>query len=400
MKAIKFLSMVLLSVIFGSAVSFATGINPDVAILGSIGLNTTMFAINSITGFSVPGLAMAVVDISTLQESAIRYDSDLKMLPITTLSEELGKLGIALIPNVQYKDIRTYFERSGGIMAPYSAGTLNNSNLGKAIEAVLEVQDAYASVKDNIRSYKTTKIGPDQLLGKNTSKVHPWQKTMLWAIVSTFGEDLGDCLFGGTRNASGTTPKDLFNGFDTLLTTQVSAGNITVGKGNKYATGAITAPSDATDTDAFDQLRALYASAHPAMKRVNTIMMVNYDVHEAFQQAHFNKFKYAPKVDEYERTVLEGTGGKCKIVPSSFMGTGDRVILTIPGNFDFGMDSMKDQQFVQVRAPYEDPNYVQFWIQGSYGVRINSINKKTLIINDGTPIHTTSFAGDYDSAAS
>lgn len=400
MKTIKILSMLLLSVIFGSAVSYATGINPDLAIGASVGLNVLSVGISTITGFSVSGFAMAVVDISTLQESAVRYDSDLKMLPITVLSEELGKLGIALIPNVQYKDIRTYFERSGGIMAPYSAGTLNNSNLGKAIEAILEVHDAYASVKDNVRNYKTTKIGPDQLLGKNTSKVHPWQKTMLWAIVSTFGEDLGDCLFGGTRNASGTTPKDLFNGFDTLITTKVSAGDITVGKGNKYATGAITAPASATDTDAADQLYEMWANSHVSLRNRNSIMQVPWDVYVAFQQAHFNKWKYAPKADEFNRTILEGSGGRCKIVPSPFLGTGDRVILTVPGNFDFGMDSMKDQQFVQIRAPYEDPNYVQFWIQGSYGVRINSVNQKVFCVNDGTPIHTASFAGDYDSAAS
>jgi hypothetical protein len=167
-----------------------------------------------------------------------------------------------------------------------------------------------------------------------------------------------------------------------------------------YATDAITAPSSSTDVEAFDQLWELWANAHPALKKANTIMQVPFDVYIAFQQAHFNKFKYAPKPDEFQRYVLEGTGGRCKIVPSSFMGTGDRVILTVPGNFDFGMDSMKDMQFVQVRNPYEDPNYVQFWIQGSYGVRINSVNEKVFCVNDGTPIHTTSFAGDYDSSAS
>jgi hypothetical protein len=400
MKAIKFLTMFVMSIFLGSIVSFASGVEPVTAIGTVMGLNVAAAGISTLTGFSVSGLAMSVVDISTLQESANRYDKDLKMLPVAVLKEELGKLGIALVPNVQNKDIRTYFERTGGIMAPYASGTLNNSDLGKAIEAILEVHDAYASVKDNVRNYKTTTIGPDQLLGKNTSKKHPWQRIMLWAIVSTFGEDLGDCLYGGTRNPSGTSPKDLFNGFDTLITTKVSSGDISAGKGNKYETGAITAPTDSSDTDAFDQLWELWANAHIALKNRNSIMQVPFDVYNAYQQAHFNKFKYAPRADEFQRYILEGTAGKCKIVPSPFLGTGDRVTLTVPGNFDFGMDSMKDHQFVQVRDPYEDPNYVQFWIQGSYGVRINSINQKVFCVNDGTPIHTSSFAGDYDSAAS
>ena len=392
--------MLLVSFVWGSIISIPLGSDPLATSFTMMGISTGTSILYAVTGWSIPGLA-STVDITSLSESAIRYDKDLKMLPVAVLREELGKLGIALIPNIQNKDVRTNFERHGGIMAPYSVGMdINNSDLGKAIESVLEVHDAYASVKDNIRNYKTEIIGPDQLLGKNTNKKHPWQQTMLWAIVSTFGEDLGDCLFGGTRNASGLTPKDLFNGFDTLLTSKVSAGDISASKGNLYATGAITAPADASDVDAFDQLWAMWANAHPALKNKDSIMMVPFDVYVAFQQAHFNKFKYAPKNDEFQRYILEGTAGRCKIVPSPYLGTGDRIILTIPGNFDFGMDSMKDHQFVQVRDIYEDPNYVQFWIQGSYGVRINSVNKKVLCVNDGTPIHTTSFAGDYDSAAS
>lgn len=399
MKIVKILTSLLFSIIMGSIASVALGTDPGTTIAISTGISTGAGILSYVTGWSMPGMAMAV-DISSLSASAVEYQKDLQMLPIAILSEELGKLGIALLPNVQDKDVLTYFERSGGIMKPYISGNVVNDSLGKAVEKTLQVYTAYAAIKDNIQNYKSTKIGADSLLGKNTNKKHPWERTMLWAVMSTFGEDLQDCLFGGTRNASGTTPKDLFDGYDTLITNAISANEISAGKGNYYSTGAITAPASATDTDAFDQLWALWASSHPALKKIKTIMGVPWDVYVAYQQAHFNKYKYAPKYDEFERIILEGTGGNCKLVPSTTLGTGDRVYLSAINNFHFGMNSDKDHSFVQVRQPYTDPNEIQFWIQGAYGIRVSSFNKKVFCVNDGTPIHSSVFAGDYDSAAS
>ena len=76
------------------------------------------------------------------------------------------------------------------------------------------------------------------------------------------------------------------------------------------------------------------------------------------------------------------------------MGTGQRIVLTAPGNMDFGMDTLGDETFVQVRNIYEDPNYVQFWIQGKYGTRIRSINEKVFQVNDGASVGAQ-LSGDY-----
>ena len=113
-----------------------------------------------------------------------------------------------------------------------------------------------------------------------------------------------------------------------------------------------------------------------------------------YDDAFFNKFRSKPTADEYGRIDLYGSGGKCKIIRSTIMGTGQRIILTVPGNLDFGMDTLGDEDFVQVRHPYEDPNYVQFWIQGKYGTRIRSIHEKVFQVNDGTPVGLQ-LSGDY-----
>lgn len=338
-------------------------------------------------------------DISLLQESAIKFDKQLKLLPVLKLKEELGRLGITLFPNVQNKHVATHFERKGGVLRPYTTSTtVANQALGKALESILEVKTAYASVKDNIKNYQDIMVGPDDLLGKNTTKKHPWHVTMLWAIVSTFGEDLLDCLFPGERNDSGTTPLTAFDGFDTKIDALVASGSIAAAKGNYVATEALTDPASESDTTALDTLLDFWKSAHPMLRRTQSRLLIPWDVYMAYNAAFFNKFKYNPTEDGYQRTYLHGTSNKCLLVPSECMGTGDRVILTVAGNLHFGMNSQKDDQFVQVRDPYEDPNIKQFWMQGDYGTRILSVNEKVFQVNDGTPV-AESLAGDYDSGS-
>jgi hypothetical protein len=58
------------------------------------------------------------------------------------------------------------------------------------------------------------------------------------------------------------------------------------------------------------------------------------------------------------------------------------------------MDTLGDEAFVQVRNPYEDPNLVQFWIQGKYGTRIRELHEKAFQINEGSPVANT-LSGDY-----
>jgi len=327
-------------------------------------------------------------DLSLLQETAIRIQKDLKLLPYAVLREELGRLGITLFPGVQNKDVMTHYLRKQGIAKPYIQGSVVNSELGKAIESTLEVMAAYASVKDNIQNYKKVSVGPDVLLGKNKSKKHPWNIIMLTSIVKTFTEDVLDALFPAEHDAAGTTPLDLFDGFDTLIDAFIASGEIASGEGNLVATGAIDS------SNAFTSLLAFWRSANPLLKKANTVLQVPYNISEAYDDAFFTKFTNKPTIDGYNRTFLEGSAKKCLIVPSTALGTGNRIILTALGNMDFGMDSEGDDQFVQVRDPYEDPNEKQFWIQSKYGCRIRTVHKKIFQINDGTPV-ATQLSGDY-----
>lgn len=340
------------------------------------------------------------IDISTLAETAIKRQKDLKMLPYLVLSQTLGIHGINLYNGIQNKDVLTDFQRKSGIMKPYdSSVAISHGDVGKTQEMILAVEKAYASVKDNIQNYKNVAVGPDVLLGKNKSKAHPWQKTMLWAIVTTFGEDVLDALYPAVRDTADQTPQGAFDGYDTKIDAFITATLISEANKNLVNTFDVVytdfvAPVDLDDTEVADRLLAFYRAAHPSLKSTNTLLKVPAHIADWYDDAYHNKYKHKPILDEFGRTNLHGTGNKCKIVRSNHMGTGSRIILTVPGNFDFGMDSNSDAEFVQVRNPYIDPNLIQFWIQGDYGTRIRSIHPKMFQINEGTPV-ANALSGDY-----
>jgi hypothetical protein len=337
----------------------------------------------------------SATDISLLTNTAVNIQRDLKYLPYAILSEVLGRLGFNLMPGVQNEDTITEFLRKSGIAKPYSQGTVEKGQVGKAMERKLKVELAYASIVDNIQNYKTTIVGPDQLLDKNKTKKHPWEIVMLTAIVRTFGEDIIDALFPASRDVADRSPMGLFDGVDTKIDQEIVTGAISVANGNLITgLGDIVKPTDNNDTNAYDQMLEFWRKADSRLRDVNTLLKCPNSFLDAYQSAFFNKYKMKPSEDAYGRLILDGTANKCKIVASSALGIGQRMELEIPGNVDFGMDSLGDDAFVQVRNPFEDPNDIQFWIQASYGVRIRSVNKKVFQVNDGIPI-ANALSGDY-----
>lgn len=330
---------------------------------------------------------MAANDLTSLTETAIIYQRDLQLLPYATMAPVLGELGISLYPGIQNKHVMTNYLRAAGIARPYVQGTVEDSQVGKLEEKTLEIHLAYANVKDNIQNYKTTVVGPDQLLGKNQSKKHPWQMLMLTSIVRTFSEDILDALFHGERNTATRTPLGCFNGYNKIIDNGISDGSIAEEEGNYFTTGAITS------ANAYTQLLAMYRAANPLLKKMRTIMIVPYHIAEKYDDQYFDKYKYKPTLDNYGNTILDGSNGLCSLIRTPYQG-GSRVILTIPGNFHFGFDSMADQSFVQVRNPYTDPNDVQFWIQAGYGTRIQSFNQKVFMVNEQST-SVTAYSGDF-----
>lgn len=65
---------------------------------------------------------------------------------------------------------------------------------------------------------------------------------------------------------------------------------------------------------------------------------------------------------------------------------------------DFGVNTQKATQFVQIRDIFEDPNELQFWLQAGYGTRFQDIHRKVFQVNEFTN-EGVDLAGDYVTGA-
>ena len=343
-----------------------------------------------------------IVDLASLQEETIKYQKDLRFFPYYVLSSALNSLGISLM-QVENIDVIKYFERLAGLARPYVAGNdINYGKIGRVKESRLQVETCFAPLKEHILNYRKKRPinKPDVGLGTNKTKKHLLQNLFSGQAVITVTEDIMESIFPAERDLNDESPMGMLDGFDTIIDQKIAAAEIASGKGNIKSTGAISAPSDTNDTDAIDQLVAFVRGAHHLLRSRPALLMLSNTVLLAAADALENKksnFRDAG-IDEVQKYINTRAQSRVVIVTNPCLGSGDRITLTTPGNYDLGMNTFGDYNFVQVRSPFEDPNFIQFWIQWDLGARIRTVHEKMYQVNDGTPL-ANELAGDYESGS-
>lgn len=341
---------------------------------------------------------MAAIDITGLQRLAITYQSDFRYLPYAVLLAELANHGIVLYPGIQDTHKLIEFQRKQGIAKPYSPSVvLSDADVGKPVEYALKVETAYARVKDNIKNYKTViMIRPDEMIGANKTKKHPFELQLMMGMVRTFGEDILDALFNGERDEDDASPMGLFDGYETKVLEGIAAGVITGGKNNYAPSGDMDYPTSGSDTSAYDNLVAWLIQADPQLLK-NCNLYIPRLIARNCYQAMKNKTqqKAATFIDfaEYLKDDVDPMSN-INVKPSRYMGIGNRLMLTSPDLLDFGMNSMGDETFVQIMPDPEDPFVFRYFIAGDYGTRLKSFHKKSFFTNDGT-LSANRLSGDY-----
>ena len=339
---------------------------------------------------------MAVITTTDLTRLAVKYQKDIKMLPYAILAEVLAFHGINLFPGVQNEDVIISFLRKSGIAKPYFPGlSIVDSDIGKVEESKLKVEKAYASVSDNIWNYVTKiMVSPDEMLGKNKNKKHPYEVQTMMAIVRTFSEDIIDALFNAERDTGDASPMGLFDGFETKVLAAITATDISVGNGNQIDSGAIIAPTSNTDTTPYDLLRDWLRQANPYLLKNGVLIMPKALVRHSMDGLKNKTNQKAATFIDFMDYLNDDVDANIKLVRSMAMGTGSRMYLSAPGNMDFGMNTLGDEKFVQIRQIADDPNIVNYWLQADYGTRWRTFHKKMFLTNTGT-LTANSMSGDY-----
>ena len=213
----------------------------------------------------------------------------------------------------------------------------------------------------------------------------------------TFSEDVYACLFHGDET-SNVTELALYDGLHTNINKDIESGDISQARGNLIPCAVIDGPQSEGDDAAWKAWVEWYDKWSPALKRVQVLCYMSIEnghaIADAYGQHHRNlkEVNYLPdangnfKVPEYPKVTF---------VPSDDFGKGTRMVATIPGNFEFGVNNEGDESFVAVQhGSDDDVKDIIFQIQGIFGTRVLNILPSHFVTNGGV-IEDSVWQGDY-----
>lgn len=191
-------------------------------------------------------------------------------------------------------------------------------------------------------------------------------------MAKSVSEYLGDAIFKGKRNSAGETTLDLFNGFDTIIAAEKTAGNISAEKQNyKLLTDVIT------KVNAGDILLDIYRKLPAVLKKIGAKLYVPESIKEAYEDwcmANLGPILYNTS---YEKDYVHGTSKKLELVAFPQMEGCKFCFISTKKNLLVGVDQMSDSEIVKIRE-CDNPKVVQFFMKMYFGVEFESINPRAI----------------------
>lgn len=305
-------------------------------------------------------------DITALQQYAEKYGKSLLKIAVTD-NEVFKKLDVVAGVKDKFTMTTLRFQR---LLRPYKRDWDPATDKANLTPRTLRVEIGEIMLEEEPMAYRKTYLGHIMKKGVNP-KDHPFEKDFLEGIARQAGSDFNDLTaFWGVRDANGTGPADVNDGFFTIIDTEIAAGNISVAKKNMINTGSIDS------TNAVSKLKDFYRAAcaiNPALRGKNLQLLISHEIMDAYNDNYQAENGALPYNTQFEKTLLEGSGNKCELVPMTGMLTTKRIILTVPWNMSVGTDLVSDQESVSITTGI-NPKVVGFYMAAAYGVQIWTLN--------------------------
>lgn len=301
-------------------------------------------------------------------KSAHEYRKELIMMISIGLANSLQHMTFR--PGVQYK--QSVGEIDGDAeFGPYDPNRVNTNSNVKA--RTLEVFLGSVIKQFDPNTVYQSILGSLMLNGDALKNV-PITKAILASELKSLSKKLNMALFPATRVDGGSTSIELFNGFDTIAQTEITAGNIAAGKGNFFQlTGAIT------DSNAVDSLKKIWRGASDEMQEQETIkMFLPYNVYNAYNDDYQATVGATPYNKEFKKTFLEGSDNRCELVPLASKKNSQFIQLTTKSNMIVGTGNGNDLETLNV------DRFAPFTLTLSsailFGCQYETISKEKLMI--------------------
>lgn len=339
------------------------------------------------------------IGIAALEEIATKYSSQIAMGGVHFRPDVYDRMRIKVISGLQYKDVKNVMNRKGHTTVRKVVGGEVKNTIGFLEERKMVGHLAWNHYVDNKDNYieKAIVSGTD-----NVSYTYPMSELAFLAAVANYGEDLFDCLWHGDENIA-DDPKlanyylRLYTGFITYLNKDVALGRISAANKNLVKIGTIEAPADKDDIAPWLEVEKFRNGWLSNLRNAKEVLIYCSDITgAAIASAYSNKnnaFQSVNYLDNGNFRVREWAN--VEFCPEPSFGVGDKLIATVPENFEYGVDTLDSRTSISVRVGSDtDHSDISFQVQSIQGTRVVNVNGSHFCMTDG-PLVANDCAGDY-----
>ncbi len=301
------------------------------------------------------------------QDAARKYRKDLLMLPIIGIQDTLKFMTGR--PGIRYKE--SVAAMSGNAQfAPYKPARRSNFNLDLDFRT-LETFFGSVVAQFEPNSAISTLLGAIGDTKGDGQMQTPTAKHVLALIAKSLSEHLNNAIWAGQRNASGDTTLDLFDGFDTITSQEITGGTIAASEGNY-----MKLTDQITTANAVDIAKSVLFSLDPHLRAQTCYMFCSQDFADKYNEGYLLTHAGINYNNQYNQVSVEGSNGKLILCPLANKADSKFIHVTPKINMLVGYDQMGDTENVMVKE-YE-PFILSYIATMFFGVQFESIDKRRL----------------------
>ena len=292
-------------------------------------------------GFTITGLSFfnllpqGVVLASPLVSGLSTYVGKWQKELIGQLFNNLDTAGLNIVTNATGK---TYFPKlSVGRGVKKYSPTFNPSDdltyTDRAITPELAKRELLIEPKKYISSFMR-----DQISMKATGKNIPFEPYVMKKVMEAAAAEVNDYIIGAGDTTSLDDASAVTNGFLKIITTDLAASAYTA-----VATGAWT------NVNAYLKAEQMFKALSAPWKLQDTNMYMSLDNFFKYLESYRAAFPYDTAVysDGTTALTIKHSNGKCKIMPVTWLGASNRVIIAPQENMVVLTNSLDDMNAIE-----------------------------------------------------
>lgn len=206
-------------------------------------------------------------------------------------------------------------------------------------------------------------------LGEKLKKA-PQTVLVMAELSASRGEPLAQAVITGKYNPDGDTSEDICDGIITIAEKEISAGNISVEKGNLYEMPKLTMEN------ACDEIKKFVFSMDPFLRKQSNFLFCAPEVVDMYNESYLTSHQSVSYNKEYDQPYVEGSSKKLTLIGLPQLAGTKIMFATQKKNLLYGTYLESDQSFVDImrKNHYEMSMASDMWI----GVDFRTLDKRVI----------------------